>query len=205
MIYTSQYLVEKYLSRELSDSEVEIIDDAIAHISAWISGYVHRDWLSLTDHDSDTEPPIEPVATTRTFDGVGGYEIFIDDFTDIESIKFLDYQGNSYQSFSDVTQVIAYPNNNLYKSSFKIRGYCFPKGSANVEVTAVFNSGPVPRDIVMVATALVGKFLIKSSITGVFKRESIEGYSVDYLQGTDVDQDSHSLLRTIDQYRKILL
>lgn len=199
-MYTNQSKVESYLKRALTDDEVDLLDDTIDYLSSFIDTYTDRSWLPLTDEDEDVE------ATTRTFDGNGKSELFVDDFNSLDSVNILDSQGNTAQIYNQDSDFILYPLNNDVKQSIRLRSSRFPLGPANVEITAIWNSGDVPKDVVVVCTALVGNYLAgMGDSTGQYKKESIEGWSYELLDGTTTDEDTQTLLATLDKWKKFTL
>lgn len=200
-MYTDQLRVEAYLKRELTDDEMTLIDDVISSISETIDSYTNRHWLSVDQELDD----YTDVSFERTLDGNGHKELFIDDFSELESVDLLDSQGNSYLKLTSDTDWVLNSNNKAIKQSIKLRNYHFPMGTANVLIKAVWGSGSVPAGVVMVCTALVGKYFLKSSITGTFKSESIEGYSYTLLTASDIDNDTQKLMTGLDIYKRILL
>ena len=197
-MYTTQERVESYLKRSLTDEEVELLDSTISYLSSFIDGYTGRSWLEVDSTD-------DPEATVRVFDGNGKRELFVDDFTSVESITLLDGNGNTISEFVTDTDWILYPLNKSVYESIRLRSYYFPYGSATVSIEAVWGSGDVPVDIVMVCTALVGNYLSGMGDDGKYAKESIEGYSYELKSGTLIDSETQSLMKTLDKWRKITL
>lgn len=198
-MYTNQSRVEAYLDRELSDSEALMVDDTIALISEYINSYTNRSWRSLDDEE-------EPEAEERLFDGNGLQSLNIGDFQSITKVELLTSQGNVYQTLDSANDWVLSPSNKTTKTDIKLRGYRFPEGVATVRVTGIFGGVEVPSAVVTVATALVGKYLVKQSNTqGKFKSESIEGYSYTLKDDETTDRDISSLLSMLDMHKRILL
>jgi len=204
-MYTDQARVEAYLKRELTDDEVTILDEIILHNSSYINGYTNREWLSVDTELDDELEDLEP--SIRVFDGKGTRELFIDDFTLIESVSVLDSQGDELIKYEDAeTDWLLYPLNKNPKQSIHLRNARFPIGAGNVEVNAVWGAGIVPADVVMVCTGLVGRYLQKAGTsTGMFKSESIEGYSYQLLTSGEIDADTSSLIKNLDKWKKFIL
>lgn len=200
MIYTTQARVEAYLERSLTDEELVLIDEIIEYVSSFISSYTGRTWADVPDDYSE-----EPEATERLYDGVYSKELFVDDFTDLDKVELLDSQGSTYLTLEDADQFNLYPLNKTVKQSIYLRNYHFPSGSARVRVTAVFGSGAVPADIIMVATSLVTSFLWTMGEAGDFKKESIEGYSYELLTSDQAKSDNAELMKSLDKWKKITL
>lgn len=197
-MYTDQSHVENYLKRVLTDEEVGLLDETITYLSSFIDGYTNRSWLDIDEEE-------EPDTTVRVFDGNGKRELFVDDFTEVESIELLDSNGNTVTNLVTDTDWILYPLNEDVHESIRLRGYYFPYGSANVSIEAVWGSGDVPTDIVMVCTALVGNYLSGMGDDGKYAKESIEGYSYELKSGTLIDSETQSLMKTLDKHKKITL
>lgn len=196
--YTDQEKVEAYLDRELTDNEVILLDSVIGYVSNFISTYTSRVWNSI-----DGE---EPEASEKIFDGTGKKELFINEFASLEKVEFLDSQGNLYLELEDDAEFITYPLNAEIKDSIYLRNYRFGLGAGRIKITAVWTSGEVPDDVIMVATALVAKFLSRRSVSaGSFKKESIEGYSYEILSSKESDEETKSLMLTLDGRRKVSL
>lgn len=196
--YTDQEKVEAYLDRELTDNEVLILDNVIGYVSNFISTYTSRVWNSI-----DGE---EPEESEKSYDGTGKKELFVSDFASLEKIEFLDSQGSLYLSLDNADEFITYPLNSEIKDSIYLRNYKFGLGAGRIKITAVWTSGEVPDDVIMVATALVAKFLNRRSINaGTFRKESIEGYSYEILSSKESDEETKSLMLTLDGRRKVSL
>jgi hypothetical protein len=204
MYYTDQTRVEAYLKRELTEEEITILDEVIAYVSSFIDGNTNRTWLSV-DTEQDEIDDIE--SDERIYDGSGGKELFIEDsFIALESIKILDYQGNVSTTFSQESDWLLYPLNKNPKQSIVLRTSFFPWGAGRVAITAIWGDGIVPDDIVIVCTTLVGKYLQKAeNSSGLYKKESIEGYSYETLTADEMDKDTDKTMETISKWKKYLL
>jgi len=196
MQYTDQEKIESYIDRSLTANETALLEYLIEQVSQFNSDDTHREWDSLDGED--------PEAETRLFDGNGKKELGIDDFSSLEEVNILDSNGDTYVTIDDPDDYILYPLNATIKESVYLRSYIFPDGPGRVSIKAVFSSGEVPNAVVMVATALCGKYISRFSQTAsAFKRESIEGYSYELLTGVDIDQETINLLATLDGLRRI--
>jgi hypothetical protein len=203
-MYTDQGRVESYLKRELTDEEIDIIDEVILQNSSYINGYTNREWLSVDTEVDDEIDDLEP--SERIFNGNGKRELFIDDFTLLESISVQDNQGNEVIKYEEETDWLLYPLNKNPKQSIHLRTGSFQYGQGNIEVTAVWGAGIVPADIVVVCTALVAKYLQKAtSSTGMYSSESIEGYSYKLLNASEIDSDTANVLKNLDKWKKFIL
>jgi len=199
MQYTDQEKIEAYLDRSLTANEQTLLEYLIEQISQFISDYTNREWLSVDEESL-------PDAETRTYDGNGQKELFIDDFSSLEQVSLLDNQGDSIVDITDLDDLILSPLNETIKESIYLRNYTFSDGPGRVQVTAVFSSGKLPNAIIMVATSLCSKYIARFSQTASgFKKESIEGYSYELMSGEEVDKETANILKTLDGFRKVTL
>ena len=199
-MYTTQARVEAYLNRELTANEAESVDDVISYISEFIEKYTNRQWLPAVDEGEDDE------ATTRVFDGNGLKDLVVDDFVGLDEVRVLDSQGEVFNTYTSDTDWITFPSNKNPKNTIRLRNYHLPRGSANIEVDAIWGSGTPPSGVIVVATALTGKFYLKNtSSIGSYKKESIEGYSYELMTGADIDSDTQNLISTLNVYKKFTL
>lgn len=182
-MYTSQEKIEAILKRSLTEQEEEIIDDLVNATSAFIRRFTGRNW------DCDEE-------STRYYDGTKSYELFVDDFTDIEEVKI---DGE----VQDLDDLIFYPLNTPYHNSIYHKGAKWAKGHANIEITANWSSGELPYDVALVASNVVVSYLRKASIDGNLKKESIEGYSYELRSASEIDGDIQSALAPLLGYKKV--
>lgn len=197
--YTKEGLIERYLQRALTTDEKGLLHLFIAAASTFIDTYTNRSFQDIDDTD-DVE------ATERLYDGSGDRELFIDDFTSLESIEFLDYAGDLSRTLL-TTDYILYPLNSAIKNSIRLRSGCFPHRKAAVQVTGIFTSGETPKAIVNAATALVAHAITKATVDGTeFSSETIEGYSYTKkggAAGEDYDKAIAPILKILDHYNKI--
>lgn len=206
-MYSTQAKVEAYLNRELTESEAESIDDVIIYISSFIESFTHRQWLPVLDgerEELDQYTALE--AEAHVFSGNGQREIFIEDFTNLESVSLLDSQGNSYLTLTQAIEFILNPRNKPVKSSIYLRNYRFPQGESNIEIIAVWGAGNCPSAVEVACTTLVAKYLQKKSTSGAgFKSESIEGYSYTLQTTAEIDSEVQGILETLGMYKRIIL
>lgn len=200
-MYTDQTRVESYLQRELTEEEVSLLAEVVESVSSFIDSYTGRHWSSVGEDDESEE-----VLTSRFYDGNGKRELFIDDFTNIESIKFTDNEGGLLLELTDDTKWVTYPLNAAVNSSIKLRTMNFPSGVANIEVSADFRGVEPPKGVIMACTGLVSNFLANSGdISDTKKSESIEGYSYTLMDSSNLEDNEKSLLKKLDHYKKITL
>lgn len=196
--YTKQEKIEGILKRSLTDFEGEIVDDVIESVSEDIASYTGREWNSIGFKGTIEEE-------VRIFDGDGGNDLYIDDFSEITQIELLDSQGSVYSTIDDVEDYILSPSNKPVKESVYLRGHRYPIGEGRVKVTGKFTSGPVPADVSLVAAQLVAKFFTDTSLPAGLKKESIEGYTREFSSTMESDAQTQSIMMRLDKYKKISL
>lgn len=202
-MYTDQARVEAYLKRELTEDEQNILDDVISYVSSDIENYTNRTWYSVDTSDDDIDAE---AAEERLFDGNGRRELFVDDFSILSKIEFLDDFGSVNLTYQASTDWLLYPLNTTPKNSIRLTGDVFPHGAGNIAITAIWGAGVVPAGVIMACTALVAKYMQKAgSNAGMFKSESIEGYSYQLLSGAEIDSDTNRIMDTLDKWKKVIL
>jgi hypothetical protein len=198
-VYTTEERIEAYLNRDLNSNEDVLVDELIVYISSFIDSFTNRSWLDVDNDDYAS------ASEERLYDGNGKREIFIDDFSELEQVELLDSQGSVYVDLTDEDDWILSPLNNTTKQSIYLRNYRFPNGPGRIRITAVFNSGNLPDDVIMVATALASKFFERAASSGIYKRESIEGYTYELMTGKELDEDTSLFLNTLGKWKKVII
>src|SRR4051812_9236949 len=92
--------VENYALIEIEESYQPTVEEYIDAVTAYIERYTGRTFA---------EPDEEAEATDLVYDGTNGDEIFIDDATEITSVKIGDDELES-------TDYVVYPSNRLPKT-----------------------------------------------------------------------------------------
>lgn len=201
MQYTSQAKIENFLQRSLTAQELAILPDLIESVSdGIIEAYTGRRWLNIgetVDGYGEEED--------KLYDGNGGKELPVDDFTALDKVDILDASGGVYLSLTAANEFVLYPLNATVKESIHLRNYTFPRGAARVLVTAIFSSGEVPEGIIYVATALASRFIELQGESAEFKKESIEGYSYEVLEASNDEGEMQTLLSRLDRWKKASL
>ena len=120
---------------------------------------------------------VEP--STRYYDG-GVQHLAIDPCTAVTAVKYVDDDTNVEHTFitSDYT---AEPINKTLKTMLRNREGKFVVGINNVAVTAKFSIYDDSNTLAIVKSALLESVVSELGNTDNIKRESIEGYSVEYL------------------------
>ena len=134
--------------------------------------------------------------STRYFDG-GKQHLVIDPCTDISSVKLVDDDNDvSYTYLSrDYTQE---PINNTLKTMLRHRSAGFMTGINNIQVNAKFSIYGDTNMLRIVKNALLESLEAEINNTDNIKRQSIEGYSVEY--ATTTTKDAFKQIRGIFPY-----
>jgi hypothetical protein len=162
--------IENKLGRELTSDEVlhfTIVNDALqAEIERMIGSGIE-----------------EATATTRYYDG-GVQHLAIDPCTDVTAVAYVDDDQVVYNTL-DTTDYVLDPVNSTMKTQVRHR-VVTPIGISNVAVTAKFSIYGDDKVLAIVKnaiiTAIVGE--LQNTFNSNVKRESIEGYSVEYATDT---------------------
>ncbi len=182
MAYTDQAKIEDFLQRTLTQDEVDLLVVLLPSIKTWIDDY--------TSSTFDTA-----VETTRRYDG-GGLSIDIDPAQDITEVALVNRDGTESYSYTDGEEYIKEPINATIKNEIRRHITRWPRGAANMAVTAKFTeydfaNSKVPDDIVTAATRIAAGIIKASSYddsanaAGNIKKESLEGHTVEYLTSQD--------------------
>ena len=120
---------------------------------------------------------VEP--STRYYDG-GVQHLAIDPCTAVTAVKYVDDDTNVEHTFitSDYT---VEPINRTLKTMLRNREGKFVVGINNVAVTAKFSIYDDSNTLAIVKSALLESIVSELGNTDNIKRESIEGYSVEYI------------------------
>ncbi len=199
MAYTSQTLIEQYLQRSLTASEVSFLSTLIPAIKL----YIDQKLNSTFDQVSET---------TRYYDGDTRY-LDIDPATDITAVGTLDDYGVANYTYTTGQEYTLSPSNSNVKTQIIGRGFTFPCGEARIAVTAKFSEydGGVPEDIQLLATRLAAGVINQGKIGstgGNVSSESLEGHSITYNTSVSAIEDlteSDSVIKGILDARKTLL
>lgn len=186
MAYTTSTLIGNYLQRTLSTNETDYLVILIPAIKKWID--------AQTNSNFDLA-----VESTRYFDG-GSATIDLDPCNTITEVSTVNSDATQTDSnvYTTIVDYIAEPVNETVKRELRLRNGCFPRGVANISVTAIFSeyAGGVPADIQTIATQLAAGVLNQgknASSGGNVASESLEGHSITYdttdnnLEGIAID------------------
>lgn len=176
MAYTSQALIESYLQRSLTASEITFLVTLLPAIKLWL------DRVLDSTFDTATE-------TTRYYEG-GGKTVDIDPCTAITAVKSVDNELDIEQEYTDGTDYVAEPQNETVKRELVKRYGRFIAGNARVAVTAKFSefNTAVPEDIQLAATRIAADVIREGKTTSVgnVQSESLEGHSVTYRNPNEI-------------------
>jgi hypothetical protein len=161
MAYTTQENVEDYLGRSLTDSEENYFPTLLETVEGLINDLIGGGFGTVTE-------------STRYYDG-GSKIIDIDPCIEVSSIELIEEDETvTYTYFVDEYEFR--PRNDTVKKWVELRSGKFPKGVANLAVTAKFTMGDVPADIEYLTDYLISRFLSSTVKEGI-TQEAIEGYS----------------------------
>lgn len=174
--YTNATNISQFLQRSLSANESSALTSFVLDaIDKWIDRL-------LQSHFADED------ATTRYFDG-GGHSIDIDPCQNITSVKSVNNDGSDSYSYTENTELIYEPVNEVIKREITYRGgRHFPRGQRRMAVTAQFTeydyvNNEVPPDVILAATRLAGAIIGAGKTSGQggnIQQESLEGHTVRY-------------------------
>ncbi len=166
MALITQSDVEKRLDRTLTANEAS----SFVIINAALQSIVEKMIGSSVES-------VDP--STRLYDG-GVQHLAIDPCTAITALKYVDDDSDTEYTFlsSDYT---AEPVNKTLKTMLRNRDGKFDTGINNVSVTAKFSIYDDTNTLNIVKSALLESIVSELSNTDNVKRESIEGYSIEYL------------------------
>lgn len=196
--YTDQAQVEDFLQRELTDNESNILDEVIQTAGRLIDSYTSKSWRDK----GSTEDVAE---STKLFDGNGNKEIDVDPFTTLTLVEILDRDGNLFETIAS-TDYLTYPLNSSQKDSIYLRSGRFPDRGAAVRLTGTFANVVVPVDVQLAAAELVGIFFANGKNSSEnLRKESIEGYSYEVMNGGESNDKIQSVLSRLDSRRRVLI
>lgn len=200
MAYTSQTLIENYLQRTLTASEVSFLTTLIPAVKLWIDQKLNSTFDSVG-------------STSRYYDG-GDQHIDIEPCTSVTEVVSVNDDLTDSYIYTEDTEYILYPLNETVKTEVRGRGFKFPDGDSRIKVTASFSEydGGVPSDIQLVATRLVAGIINQGKVDssgGNVSSESLEGHSISYdtsISAVENIADNDPVVRaTLDARKSILL
>lgn len=183
--YTTQTEVENYLGRDLTTTEAAIVANLIASVQAYIDDELGSGFGTVSE-------------TSRYYDG-GSKILHVDPCYDITAVAAVDSLEVVMDTYLLNDEFEARPRNNTVKTFIEKRLGAFPKGVANIKVTAKFSRGEdVPEDIQFLATKMVAEAITNAENINL-KSESIEGYSRTFVDKQMQDAINKEML---DKYQQ---
>jgi len=177
----SQSDLEAKLGRNLTTREVqafEIVNKA--------NQYYIEDFLLGS--------PVEEVsATSRYYDG-GLQHLPIDPCTEVTRIDWVDDDQNVVEQL-DSTDYTLEPVNKTLKTMLRWRSGALPTGINNIKITGKFSTYGDTRVTSIIRDAILESLVAEVNNTGNIKRESIEGYSVEF--ATQETKNALNKLKTL--------
>lgn len=189
--YTTATNISQFLGRALTANESAALTAYILNaVDKWIDRILQSNFANVAE-------------TTRYFDG-GGHSIDIDPVQAITAVGSLNNDGSASYAYTENTEVVFEPVNDIVKREivYRGRGRRFPSGSRRMSVTGKFTeydytANAVPDDIVMAATRLAAGILNAGKIAGQggnVQQESLEGHEIRY----DITTNSLEALTSTD-------
>jgi len=172
MALISQADVEARLGRSLTAEEAS----SFPTINNSLQSYVEKIIGSSVESVS---------ATTRYYDG-GVQHLRIDPCTSVTTIKYVDDDSAAEYIF-DSSDFTVEPINRTLKTMLRNRDGKFNTGINNVAVTAKFSIYDDTSVLNIVKDALISAIVSEVANNNNVKRESIEGYTIEYANTETVD------------------
>jgi hypothetical protein len=144
---------------------------------------------------------VDSSASTRTYDGDGTNEIYIDDAFEITKVE-VSYGFGS--DFTEITDYYTYPSNTKPITKIILPYNYFWQGNQNVKVTAKWGYGAsVPEDLSFAATVMVAGIINSSNQhEGEVQSETIGRYSVTYKTGSNQAHDFSNAKDILKMYKR---
>ena len=165
MALVSQAELEARLGRSLTSEEAS----AFTVINIANQAYIEKIISSGVESVSET---------TRSYDG-GVQHLAIDPCTAITAVKYVDDDDVTESTF-DTSDYTVEPKNNTLKTMIRNRGAKFSRGMNNVTVTAKFSIYDDTNVLNVIKDALLSALENEINDTSNIKKESIEGYSIEF-------------------------
>lgn len=169
MAYTTSTLISNYLQRSLTANETAFLAILIPAIERWIDKKLGTTFADVAPSD-------------RFYDG-GVQNLDIDPCKTITAVRSVDYDGDEITEY-ETRDYVAEPINQTFKRELRLRSGHWPKGKANIKVSATFTEyeGSVPADIQAVATKIAAEAIVGSSQSSNsdIASESLEGHTITY-------------------------
>jgi hypothetical protein len=165
MALISQAELEARLGRSLTAEEASAFNGINASLQAQVEKII----------DSKVEGVSE---TTKYFDG-GVQHLSISPCTNITALKLVDDDQTAVYTY-DTTDYIKEPINGTLKTMLRHRAGPFQTGMNNLQVTAKFSINEDADTLAIIKDAMLDALVSEINNSNNIKKESIEGYSVEY-------------------------
>ena len=195
MAYTTESKIENYLAIDIDPSLSSQITAWINAVTNYINNYTGReDGFENTASD------------TKYFDGLGGTELLIGEFTSLTSVQTLETDGTTIaQTLTENSDYWAYPLNEDVKNKLVLAPNntiaLFPVGPKRIKVVGVWGRSTLPADIELAATILVSRIVEKGQRGGNVVSESLGDYSVSFQEIGEMAVNC-GVKQILDMYRK---
>lgn len=167
----TQSQIEAKLGRTLTAEEIANFNVTNASVQAKVERIIGSGVEAVT-------------ASTRYYDG-GVQHLKIDPCTDITAVTYVDDDQVAYTTL-DTTDYTLDPINSTMKTQVRHRVQT-PVGICNVGVTAKFSINADAKVLAIVTEAIIDACVASIQNIGNIKRESIEGYSVEFANTETAD------------------
>lgn len=185
--YTTKADIEKYLGETISDN----IDTYIISAQSYIDKYTNRDFKVGT------------AGTVRYYDGNGTRDLIIDPAIAITKVEISTDEG---KTFTEQTDYIKQPLNELPIVKITLRDNCFPNSIMSAKITGTFGwSATIPKDITYCATVLAS-MMYKGNSPEDIVSEKIGDYSVNYKEEGNYQEEENkkiSVKDILNTYKKL--
>jgi len=173
MALIAQAELEQRLNRSLTANEVALFP----LVNAALQNYVEEMIGSSLE-------PVSP--TLRYYDG-GVQHLAIDPCSNITEVTYRD-ENQLVDDTIDPDDYTTYPANKTIKTQITARFGRFVKGYNNIGVTAKFSIADDTKTIAIIKRSLLEMLAAEIESNDNIARESIEGYSVEYVKSETKDQ-----------------
>jgi len=199
MAYTTKEKIENYIM-----SDIDISFDT--QVSKWISA-VERFINKYTGKPEGFEADV--AFSTKYYDGSGKREIFIDDFTEIESVEILALDSTDVEytlTEGENSDYITYPYNTTPKNKLLLtlnsEVGAFYSGNKRIKISAKWgDAASLYEDIELAATILVGEIVKEGRDGGQILSESLGDYSAQFEIMDGLLMRMSNVKRLLDNYR----
>lgn len=165
MALISKADLEAKLGRSLTTGESNAFSSTNDALQALVEKIIGSDLESTT-------------ATSRRYDG-GVQHLAIDPCTEVTAVKLLDDDGDAVYTYDPTDYTVENVNKTL-KRMLRHRSGPFQTGINNIQVTAKFSLAGDTDTLAIVKDAMLEALASEIQNNDNIKRESIEGYSIEF-------------------------